>query len=262
MAERTVTVYHLNFNNASKNHTQPHQDVCHCLIYIKEGSGYLKVGKDIRPLYAGQCFYQPPNTPVCYWTDGKEWEYIWILFDGPMFQEMLPMTGFDEHTPIVTCNEEQTKWFEDIFANRYDYRGSKYYETLAMLVRLVASFIESFPSQMQLLEDNSFKSITTFILQNLHRNDLNIKLLMQVTGLGRTALYDKFRRKGQAAPSAYIRNMRITKAKHLLRSTELPIGQVAFAVGLEDPLYFSRIFRSVVGNSPTGYRNHFRNNRK
>lgn len=262
MAEQKITGYHLNFNTASDNHTRPLRNEIPCLIYIRRGGGSLQIGDEVISLTEGQSFFQPPHTPLCYWSDEKGWEYIWLLFDGPMFREMLPKTGFKDRPTVVTCTEEQQKLWADILSNRFDYRGSKYYETLSMLIHLLSTFIESFPSDTQMLEDTSTRSILTFIENNLHRTDLNVKLLMQVTGLGRTALYDKFRRKGQAAPSAYIRNMRITKAKHLLRSTELPIGQVAFAVGLEDPLYFSRIFRAFVGNSPSGYRNYFRSNRK
>lgn len=263
MAEQRITGYHLNFNVDTRNYTHPHKNTnSHCLIHIREGSGFLKVGEELFLLSAGQCFFQPADTPVCYWADGKEWKYLWILFDGPIFQEMLPKIGFSERAPIVTCTEEQQKWLGDICANRYDYHGRKYYETLAILVHLLASFIETFPSDTQMIEDNSTKSITTFIAKNLHRSDLNVKLLMQVTGLGRTALYDKFRRKGLSSPSKYIRDYRLTKAKHLLRSTELPVGQIAFAVGFEDPLYFSRLFKASIGNSPTKYRKYFQSHGK
>lgn len=262
MSEQKFTGYHLNFNNETRSHTQPNVTATPCLIFIKEGNGFLKLKEEIFSLKAGQCFYHPANTPACYWSDGKNWEYIWILFNGPLFREILPKTGFSDRTPVATCTDEQLQLWENIFANRFDYHGRKYYETLATLVHLLSTFIETFPSDTQMLEDTSTRSILTFIENNLHHSNLNVKLLMQVTGLGRTALYDKFRRKGLSSPSAYIRDMRISKAKHLLRSTELPIGQVAFAVGLEDPLYFSRVFRSLVGNSPSGYREYFRNNRK
>ncbi len=259
MTEQKITGYHLNFNADKKSYTQPHRAGIPCLIYIREGSGFLKIGEEIFSLSAGQCFYQPNDTPVCYWADGEEWKYIWILFDGPMFHEMLPKTGFSKRTPVVTCTDEQKKWIEEIYANRHDYHGRKYYETLAMLVHLIASFIETFPSDNQMIEDTSTKSITAFIIKNLHRNDLNVKLLMQVTGLGRTAIYEKFRRKGLGSPARHIRGQRITKAKHLLRSTDLPINQIAFTVGFEDPLYFSRLFHAAVGSSPTNYRKYFIN---
>ena len=48
---------------------------------------------------------------------------------------------------------------------------------------------------------------------------------------------------------------RMKIAEYLLRSTLLPIGEIANELGFEDRLYFSRCFHSVVGSSPKEYRN-------
>lgn len=54
--------------------------------------------------------------------------------------------------------------------------------------------------------------------------------------------------------SHYLRSRRIEKAEELLRTTDLKIGEVSEAVGFEDQCYFSRVFSSVRGTSPTTYR--------
>lgn len=48
--------------------------------------------------------------------------------------------------------------------------------------------------------------------------------------------------------------LRITKAKELLRSTAMKTYEVAEAVGYRDPHYFSLIFRKTAGETPTAYR--------
>lgn len=48
---------------------------------------------------------------------------------------------------------------------------------------------------------------------------------------------------------------RMTRACYLLRSTAMPVREVANAVGYNDPLYFTRCFRSCEGQSPSDYRN-------
>ncbi len=47
---------------------------------------------------------------------------------------------------------------------------------------------------------------------------------------------------------------RISRAKRLLRTTLMPVGEVAEAVGYSDMLYFSRIFHRETGMSPSKYR--------
>ncbi len=255
MKDENITRYHLNFNLSHENHTKPKKPGNYCLIYLLEGAGFLKIDEEVYPLEVGQCFFQPAGVGYSYWSEGgKPWKYMWLLLGGPLFDEILPKTGFFARVPITTCTDEQRELLEAILSKRYSYHGSEYYDTLGQAVRLMASFIASFPSEEQLVVDSSTKSILNFIGANLHRGDLSVELLTQVTGLGRTQLYEKFKHRQLSSPAHYIRSLRITKAKHLLRSTELPVAQVAFAVGFEDPLYFSRVFSKLVEKSPTEYR--------
>ena len=41
----------------------------------------------------------------------------------------------------------------------------------------------------------------------------------------------------------------------LLKETDLPVREIAFQTGYDDPLNFSRMFRKVCGVSPTQFRN-------
>lgn len=52
----------------------------------------------------------------------------------------------------------------------------------------------------------------------------------------------------------YIRASRIARARHLLLRTDLPVQEIYLRCGFESANYFSRIFRSDVGVSPTEYR--------
>lgn len=52
----------------------------------------------------------------------------------------------------------------------------------------------------------------------------------------------------------YHTRRRMEKACHLLRSTLLPISEIADSLGYNDPLYFSKCFRAFTGESPSDYR--------
>lgn len=67
-----------------------------------------------------------------------------------------------------------------------------------------------------------------------------------------------FRRATGKTMCAYIREVRIRRAKTLLITTDMRIGQIAAAVGFADERYFMRAFRQAEGITPTKYRNaHF-----
>lgn len=51
----------------------------------------------------------------------------------------------------------------------------------------------------------------------------------------------------------YINQIRINHAKELIEATHLSIGEIGYLVGLNDPYYFSKVFKKLVGLSPIQY---------
>ena len=51
-----------------------------------------------------------------------------------------------------------------------------------------------------------------------------------------------------------VEEVRFARIEELLRTTSLPIGQIAEIGGFSDPLYFSRAFRKHFGTPPSGLR--------
>ena len=54
--------------------------------------------------------------------------------------------------------------------------------------------------------------------------------------------------------NTYILNLRITKAKQLLRFTDQKLEDIGYQCGLGAPHYFSRIFKQVEGITPSEFR--------
>jgi len=53
----------------------------------------------------------------------------------------------------------------------------------------------------------------------------------------------------------YLTRLRVEKAKEILVNLNQTVYQVANAVGYHDARYFSRVFKSVCGKTPSKYRN-------
>ena len=56
------------------------------------------------------------------------------------------------------------------------------------------------------------------------------------------------------SPIEYVISIRIERACELLRDSNLSIKNVAHSVGFTDCLYFSKVFKRIVGIPPTEYR--------
>jgi transcriptional regulator GlxA family with amidase domain len=64
----------------------------------------------------------------------------------------------------------------------------------------------------------------------------------------------RFKRATGMSPMDYVQTLRIEEAKHLLETTDLPLDDIAAEVGYAEPASFRRLFRRMVGLSPSAYR--------
>jgi YesN/AraC family two-component response regulator len=52
----------------------------------------------------------------------------------------------------------------------------------------------------------------------------------------------------------YIRKLRVEKAKDLLVNTNYKLTQIAYLSGFSDQSHFTKIFKEIMGESPSNYR--------
>jgi AraC-like DNA-binding protein len=83
---------------------------------------------------------------------------------------------------------------------------------------------------------------------------------LDVAALARVALVSPahfsrtFRRTFGESPHRYLQRRRMERAMATLCTTDLPVTDIAFAVGFASLGTFSRTFRDIVGESPSTYR--------
>lgn len=95
--------------------------------------------------------------------------------------------------------------------------------------------------------------IEPYIQQHLNE-ELSVDFLCKHFHITPKTLYRLFHTHANVTPKHYILSARIEKCLHLLRSTDIPISEIAEMVGFVDYSYFSKIFKSFIGESPNNYR--------
>ena len=73
-------------------------------------------------------------------------------------------------------------------------------------------------------------------------------------GISRSHLFRSFKLYMGKAPKEYLSEYRIEKACSLLKETSLSISAVAYSVGFDNNLYFSKVFKKYRKVSPSVYR--------
>lgn len=85
---------------------------------------------------------------------------------------------------------------------------------------------------------------------------ITVEDVADYTGISRSYLFRAFQAYQKQSPKEYLTEYRIRQACHLLRETGLSVASIAYSVGFEDNLYFSKAFKKKMQMSPSQYRKH------
>jgi AraC family transcriptional regulator len=85
-----------------------------------------------------------------------------------------------------------------------------------------------------------------------------LSALATMLGASPATLSRDFRSLHHCSMGEYSRRLRIATALEYMRATESTLAEIATAVGFCDQSHFNRVFRSVVGQSPSSYRRNLR----
>lgn len=124
-------------------------------------------------------------------------------------------------------------------------------ERLAALYDLLAFII--FDSAIQIVHDPLTTEIVDFINENFHKN-LTINYLCSRFHISKNRLYKSFSDNFGNTVNTYITECRLKKAKALLRESDESIYKISQTVGIDNYTYFCRLFKSIIGITPTEYR--------
>ncbi|SDT96678.1 response regulator transcription factor [Halopseudomonas salegens] len=100
------------------------------------------------------------------------------------------------------------------------------------------------------------RAATRLILENLAEPP-SLDDLAKSVGTNQKRLLGVFRQRHGMTVFAYIRELRLQQAKHLLRGTQLPIDDIAASVGFSNSANFATAFKSHEGIPPREYRKSF-----
>jgi YesN/AraC family two-component response regulator len=95
--------------------------------------------------------------------------------------------------------------------------------------------------------------LDAIIDKEMSNSDFSADDFASQMNLGRTIFFRKVKGVTGYTPKEYLRIRRLKRAAILLQTTDMSVSAVAFEVGINDPLYFSRCFKQQFGSAPSDY---------
>lgn len=110
------------------------------------------------------------------------------------------------------------------------------------------------PDKIFSKEDIFIKNLHQVLEECYSNEKFTIPELAKLLQLSHAQLGRKMNALLSTSPQLYLRRFRLQKAYHLIKNTDLPIKEVAFQTGFEDPAYFSNIFLEEFYQRPSDLR--------
>ena len=105
----------------------------------------------------------------------------------------------------------------------------------------------------QEISNETFRAILNYVNQN-YLQDISIQSLSLKFYTNPSYISQLFKKEVGETFTAYIAKLRITYACKLLGNTNLMVGEIAEKAGYQDYFYFTKIFKKVVGITPSRFR--------
>lgn len=231
----------------------------YCIHHILSGSGMFTTGKTTLHLNAGDSFILFPGVELQYQADKDEpWEYCWAGFMGADASSIIRNTGFSKETPYILKGTIPEGKIAQGLEKIYAVKGNTYESAVAMtgaLYSLLALFMH-YSNEPDSQTDSHIIYVEKAIayIETNYSYPITVEDIAGYTGISRSHLFRSFQSYMRKSPKDYLTAYRIRQACRLLRETDLSVSAIAYSVGFENNLYFSKAFRKQKGISPSEYR--------
>ena len=230
------------------------------LHFVLFGHGTLVVGGEKIALSKGDIFLLYKNVEYEYWPDPIDpWSYTWVDFECSDTESLFKRCGLSTEKPYLHVPDFAE--FRDLlkqFYGAYDASETQELTCSAYFMLIINALIKSADRSRSQADRASSKlrrvrDILIYINNN-YRMELSVQKIALDNCLSVSRLMALFSEIVGMSPVVYLHMYRVSAACNLLRGSNATIAEVASAVGFEDQLYFSRIFRKYKGMNPRAYR--------
>ena len=220
------------------------------------GLGSVIINGTEFPVSQGDCYFLFPGDTVTHTADKKEPRCgYWTIFDGINVKSILKRVGITSEAPFAPedCFEPILKQLKTLYDMRQDMDNGAAFRRAACIYSILGELLKT----EKTTDKNLWVQQAIGIMESKYSGALNVSSIAEMIGLERSYFSTLFKAQTGVSPYVYLTDMRINKARVLLKDKSLTVSEVADAVGI-DSKNFSRIFKQKTGMSPTKFKNNFK----
>lgn len=229
------------------------------LIYCVDGSGFYVVDGKRHEVKKNQYFILPIGKPHEYGsTEGHFWTVYWLHFCGKAAHVFAEGAATPQTINVTMQSRisERINIFDEILTTLHfgdSIEDLRYASSLLSHFLASMRYLGQFRRAKASAEKDIVEQAIHYMRENIE-NRITLAEVLRYVGYSQSHFSTVFKKKTGMSPLSYFNRLKVEHACQLLKTTDLKVNMICYKVGIEDPLYFSRLFSKVMGMSPTDYR--------
>ena len=254
-------LYPLSFGKyicANNHYTKRLNHTDNLVIFCFDGVGQFITPSCQGMIKKGDAFFLPKGMEHQYKSSTKEpWSIYWVHINGHLFEQFMDFIGINKTNLILKVSNQESliDEFEQLLATRNkSYQLNSFILAANIIKKMFALFtVNSSVEPEQLRQDFNLSKVTGFMEENISQK-INLQEIADSLKLSKFYFAKKFLQHTGVSPIRYFLELKIKHACKLLDESNISVKDVALKIGYDDPYYFSRLFKKIMGLSPTQYR--------
>ena len=214
-----------------------------------KGEATLRMNGRTYRLTPGTLFVTFPHHPYEI-VDSENFTFLYITFDGDGALKLLEQFGIDKDHAVYNDFEHLKEfWMTSI---RRVNPSNILVLTESVLLYTLSYVDQHKASAVQVSRE--FDAILEYINNNFADSELSVSKVADLFGFSSKYLSSLFVKNMDVKFTEYLSRLRIEQAVEILKQEHPSVGELAARCGYTDPFYFSKVFKSIVGVSPSQYK--------
>lgn len=227
------------------------------VIYITKGKGSFATGGRAYRVAPGSIMVLFPGVSHVYKPDYEVgWTEYWVGFRGPYADHLRDEGFLSPERPFYELGLQDglLAAFTGIFDLVRDQEPLYQIRASSIVLCLIAEILARERKAAQYSHAERLVQEAKFLMEENVYGEINLRGICESLGIGPSHLNEVFKAYTAMTPYRYFISIKMHKAKELLEKGDAAIKEVAFRLGFKDEYYFSRLFKSKAGVSPSRWR--------
>ena len=231
------------------------------LLYIAAGKGYFYFKGSETPTVVtkGHMVLFRPKEPQVYnyYVEDKT-EVYWVHFTGWKIEQYLDSYELPkEENVFFTGVSPDYPWIYNQIIREMQLKRANYDDIIKLYLHHILLTINRYIKESQQTSNETINDIERAVhyFNDNYTKPISIEQYAEEHLMSANWFIHRFKSVMKVPPMQYITNLRIAAAKGYLDNSNKTINEIAAAVGYDNALYFSRVFKKRTGMSPSEYKN-------